>query len=1519
MKTVLSLLCLLSLTIRLNAETTASSPAARPRQIRVVDADGRPVAGAVVEGETSYVWASSRAANPHAEWRGVTDDQGRASFTIADEGVTAFVALKAGLAVGWSGWLHGEEKPDGCETIGWIDLTEPASMSGVVKDPEGRPVKDVVVWAAAAWMKDPQGTEYSSRFMGSQQGRKYLTARTGSGGEFKIDGVPRDATLALGASKPGWALERRPLSARGLSFRAGQSGIELSLVPGAVIEGRVVDETTGEPIPGARVWPSTFTDADSMKAFPPTGADGIFRLTDLSPGRVELRAIIGTNAFPEWVCEPAVFELKSGVTHREAILTANRGGFVEVVALTQIGDQPLGNVNVACFGTNSGSDALTTARGLAGFCLRPGRYHLFPTKSGWTFARAPVVCELGKTTRLILKASPSPRLVGVVQDPEGRPAARVPVTLIPRQQLEEDRTDDTGRFSVIYSPQLVDIGRHLKVFFLARDPARNLVAASEIQAGLTNPGAIIVLRPGVTLAGKVIDDQGTGISAARTRLTLPTPFIEQDLEISPATDAEGRFEIRGLPDDWRYRVRVYATGYGIQDRTVEAPDSGVRRIEIEPIVMVRADRRVAGVVWDDDIHPAAGASVGFEGKGQPVTNTHTDDQGRFLIAGVCPGPIQVWANDGKERHGVVSTQGGDTNIVIRLSAGPSPPESAGRTMPRVPGLLLDADGKPAPKMSVITFPSVMVFSGEPEKKTTDGQGRFSLLIDKQTRAFEMKQTVVFALDPARQWAASLDLDEDATNAVLRLEPAWTLAGRVVDAGGDPITNAWAGLRFLTLRLPAPYVVPVATDHEGRFEFRGLPPGRSYTVTLSAYGFSSAWMQVDAPEPGLNRVEVEAVRLATVNLTLEGFVLDAKDQPVNGASVRCLNVERFGNQPVRDHRSDRQGRFLIRGLHPGRVQVSVGDFHGPHASVAAEAGDTQVLLRLVDPVRNAAADAPPRPMITGTVVEANGQPARDIRLVFLPFSQLAKKTDPRGRFLLDPHAEGIGLARTRMVVLALDVARNLAGSLDLDEDATQANLRLEQAWTLSGRVTDAHAAPITNAQARLLLRSGSMASSFDPPVAVDAQGRFTFNSLPPGYPFEVAISAPGYGSSRVPVDAPGEERDRLEMDPIPLIAADLTVGGVVVDDQDRPVRGAIVRCESETTPRDNRLTDVQGRFLIKSVCPGRIHIWAHDYGRRVASIETEGGASNLVLRLAGPRRIPTPNAKSWSRIAGTVVDPDGQPARNLRVTFLPFTQVERLTDTEGRFALNPNPEGFGLAPNRIVAMTTDLARNLAASLDLDDRTTHATLKLEPAWTLSGRVTDANGAALSNAQAQLMFRTALILTNAATVANAMSPVVTPPTSMVVPIGAPVAVDGEGRFVFKGLPQGRAFEVGVSAKGYGCAELKVDAPKAGQNQLETKPIPLPAANLTLGGLVVDDQDHPVRGARVQFHSDRQSGSHRTTDRQGRFLFKGVCPGRLEVTANDFRSRSGTMTAAGGDTNLTVRIKPLERRPVPAGAGPR
>ena len=52
----------------------------------------------------------------------------------------------------------------------------------------------------------------------------------------------------------------------------------------------------------------------------------------------------------------------------------------------------------------------------------------------------------------------------------------------------------------------------------------------------------------------------------------------------------------------------------------------------------------------------------------------------------------------------------------------------------------------------------------------------------------------------------------------------------------------------------------------------------------------------------------------------------------------------------------------------------------------------------------------------------------------------------------------------------------------------------------------------------------------------------------------------------------------------------------------------------------------------------------------------------------------------------------------------------------------------------IVVARDLVRNLAAAVDLEEGVTNANVRLEPALTLAGRITDLNGKAITNGQVQ-----------------------------------------------------------------------------------------------------------------------------------------------------------------------------------------
>ena len=69
--------------------------------------------------------------------------------------------------------------------------------------------------------------------------------------------------------------------------------------------------------------------------------------------------------------------------------------------------------------------------------------------------------------------------------------------------------------------------------------------------------------------------------------------------------------------------------------------------------------------FDADDKPVAGVFVNLNGEGQPNGNVRTDREGRFHFDHVCEGRAQLFAND-QNSYGNISTEGGDTNVVLRL-------------------------------------------------------------------------------------------------------------------------------------------------------------------------------------------------------------------------------------------------------------------------------------------------------------------------------------------------------------------------------------------------------------------------------------------------------------------------------------------------------------------------------------------------------------------------------------------------------------------------------------------------------------------------------------------------------------------------------------------------------------------------------------------------------------------------------------------------------------------------------------
>ena len=272
-----------------------------------------------------------------------------------------------------------------------------------------------------------------------------------------------------------------------------------------------------------------------------------------------------------------------------------------------------------------------------------------------------VVAQLGGAA----KASAN-EINGLVTDSEGKPAPHVLVSLLPSFSPTEKQTDSEGRFTLTFNPNQFGAAAATQPIVVARDPPRNLAAVLDLEEGATN--ASVRLEPALTLAGRITDPNGKPLTNAQAQALFHTERMASYLGPPVRADAEGRFEIKGLPPGRQYSVNTSARGFGRELREVPASDSATNRVELGPFQLMPADQRIAGVVVDDNAKPVARASIYAHGNRQPNLNAQTDAKGQFSIARVCAGPIELSANSRGGGYGNVTAEGGDTNIVIRMSA-----------------------------------------------------------------------------------------------------------------------------------------------------------------------------------------------------------------------------------------------------------------------------------------------------------------------------------------------------------------------------------------------------------------------------------------------------------------------------------------------------------------------------------------------------------------------------------------------------------------------------------------------------------------------------------------------------------------------------------------------------------------------------------------------------------------------------------------------------------------------------------
>ena len=192
---------------------------------------------------------------------------------------------------------------------------------------------------------------------------------------------------------------------------------------------------------------------------------------------------------------------------------------------------------------------------------------------------------------------------------------------------------------------------------------------------------------------------------------------------------------------------------------------------------------------------------------------------------------------------------------------------------------------------------------------------------------------------------------------------------------------------------------------------------------------------------------------------------------------------------------------------------------------------------------------------------------------------------------------------------------MASAVEIGEDTKTQDIQLKPGVTLIGKVVDPNNKGIQNTRLTIMLRASNWGSSLGNNIAqIDPEGNFEVKAVPAGYQYSIYARADGYGENHIEVDTENAVNNRLDAGTLTLPIANLSVSGVVVDANDKPVPGARVSCSGEGQSYQNTQTDANGKFTLDKICKGNVRIYADKSGqtRLYGSVQTEGGANDIKI-------------------------------------------------------------------------------------------------------------------------------------------------------------------------------------------------------------------------------------------------------------------------------------------------------------------
>jgi RNA polymerase sigma factor (sigma-70 family) len=811
-------------------------------------------------------------------------------------------------------------------------------------------------------------------------------------------------------------------------------------------------------------------------------------------------------------------------------------------------------------------------------------------RTWWGPARDPAtlapVAERARAARVVMEDVSMPSasasaIEAVVRDPAGRPIEGALVALTRTSGPgSHAATDGNGR--VLFDdagPGEYRLGASAPAWLASETPPFRLAAGARKRVD------IALRQGGQPLSGRVLDDGGGPIPGALVTVGEGYPWSayvgmrgRPPLRFRAVTDEQGRYQLR--LEAREYSLRAEAGGYVPAETTVPVNRAVVRDLRLQPAA------RVEGRVVDRGTgEPVAGARVDLRAGALdgPGSSTHTRADGAFVLDDVPAGAFFLHARSGA----LVGSSGRITTVPTQAVSGV---EILVERAPGITGRVVDETGAGlagvAVKASVLELgpPSVPA-------STTGADGEFAIEGTRPGRYRIFADGGAVGLTRAETTATvGVDGLRGLALVLSRAARAAEITGRVLGADGQPAPSVL--VRAEAVRRQVKNTPAAVSGPDGRFTVSGVDPEAIELIAWHpAQGVHSVTLDALAPS---ERRQVE-LRLGA-GAAIGGVVTWQDGAPA--ASVNVAFTRQEGAVIYDSVTSDEAGRYLVRGLLPGRYTVNATRKLGPRnmwtsreephlkvVKVSAGQARTDVDLTLRRGGKT----------IAGVVVFSDGTPAPGAVVVAhdRSWKPSATRVDHSavsredGRFAIDDvedasfnlWATAPGHPEARLTGIA-------AGRSDV-------RIVVARPASIGGVVVGRDGRPVTEFAVAVLpgpvagetgeQRQRRLLAERESPLRVrDAGGAFFVSGLAAGsYQVKVTSGTGAAGASQALTIGEGEQRSGVRL----VVDGGARVRGQVIDaDGGRALSG--IRVSTQVGGRWIEVdTDAQGRFELDGVLPG----------------------------------------------------------------------------------------------------------------------------------------------------------------------------------------------------------------------------------------------------------------------------------------------------------------------------------------------